>query len=335
MEQINIFDCLYPTYKIDKPIRLIELFAGIGSQAMALRDLGADFEHYRVIEFDRFAVASYNAIHGTDFPTMDITKISGTDLEIVDTEKYCYLMTYSFPCQDLSVAGKQRGMSKGSGTRSGLLWEVERLLNEVENLPQVLLMENVPQVHSQANMPDFQKWIDFLTSKGYSNYWQDLNAKDYGVAQNRNRCFMISVLGKWNYKFPQPIPLTKTMKDYLEDEVDEKYYINSEKAQKLIQQLIDNGTLKGTSGATFSKYGTRIDGVNDVANTLMARDYKGFGNQRTNGVICVDLSVNNPSKREIANCLVSHLSKDGNTISNRRAEGNGVIECQDLKPIVH
>lgn len=136
-------------------------------------------------------------------------------------------------------------MSKGSHTRSGLLWEVERILNEVENLPQVLLMENVPQVHSKKNMPDFQKWIDFLKSKGYSNFWQDLNAKDYGVAQNRNRCFMVSLLGDWNYKFPQPIPLEKTMKDYLEDEVDEKYYIKSEKADKLIRQLIESGKLSG------------------------------------------------------------------------------------------
>ena len=245
-EQLDIFDMTLPKFQIDKPIRLIELFAGIGSQAMALRDLGADFEHYRVVEFDRFAIASYNAIHDTDFEPMDITQISGADLGITETDKYCYIMTYSFPCQDLSVAGKQRGMTKGSGTRSGLLWEVERLLNEVENLPQVLLMENVPQVHSQANMPDFQKWIDFLESKGYSNYWQDLNAKDYGVAQNRDRCFMVSVLGEWNYKFPQPIPLEKTMKDYLEDRVNEKYYINTEKAQKLIQQLIDNGTLENT-----------------------------------------------------------------------------------------
>lgn len=245
-EQLDIFDVTFPKFQIDKPIRLIELFAGIGSQSMALRDLGADFEHYRVVEFDRFAIASYNAIHGTEFEPTDITKISGADLGITDTDKYCYIMTYSFPCQDLSVAGKQKGMTKGSGTRSGLLWEVERLLNEVENLPQALLMENVPQVHSQANMPDFQKWIDFLSSKGYSNYWQDLNAKDYGVAQNRDRCFMVSILGEYNYKFPQPIPLEKTMKDYIEDEVDEKYYINTEKAQKLIQQLIDDGTLENT-----------------------------------------------------------------------------------------
>lgn len=113
----------------------------------------------------------------------------------------------------------------------------------MDNLPQVLLMENVPQVHGQGNMADFQKWIDFLASKGYSNYWQNLNSKNYGVAQNRDRCFMVSILGEWNYRFPNPIPLDKTMKDYLEDEVDEKYYINTEKAQKLIDTLILNGTI--------------------------------------------------------------------------------------------
>lgn len=243
MEQLSMFDILYDEFKITNKIRLIELFAGIGSQAMALRELGADFEHYRVVEFDKYAVASYNAIHGTNFPTMDVTKISGYDLGIVDTEKFTYLLTYSFPCQDLSVAGKQRGMAKGSGTRSGLLWEVERLLNETENLPQVLLMENVPQVHGEANMPHFIDWIDFLKSKGYSSYWQDLNAKNYGVAQNRDRCFMVSILGDWNYKFPQPIPLNKTMKDYLEEDVDERYYINNEKAQKLIGKLIEDGMI--------------------------------------------------------------------------------------------
>ena len=120
-----------------------------------------------------------------------------------------------------------RGMKKGSGTRSGLLWEVERLLNETENLPQILLMENVPQVISADNIDDFHSWCSFLESKGYKCYTQILNAKDYGVAQNRERCFMVSILGDYNYKFPQPVPLDKTMKDYLEDEVDEKYYINS------------------------------------------------------------------------------------------------------------
>lgn len=94
-------------YKITKPIRLIELFGGVGSQAMALRDIGADFEHYRLVEFDRYPVASYNAIHGTNFEPTDITKIDGAYLGITDTDKYEYIMTYSFPCQDLSLAGKR------------------------------------------------------------------------------------------------------------------------------------------------------------------------------------------------------------------------------------
>lgn len=281
-----------PLFKISKHIRLIELFAGIGSQAMALRDLGADFEHYRVVEFDKYAIGSYNAIHGTNFPTMDITKISGKDLGIYDTDKYCYLMTYSFPCQDLSVAGKGAGMTKGSGTRSGLLWEVERLLNEVDNLPQVLLMENVPQVHGKKNIEDFNKWIGFLESKGYSNYWHDLNAKDYGVAQNRNRCFMVSILGNYDYKFPEPIPLAKTMKDYLELEVDEKYYINNEKAQKLIEQLIEKGTLQESE--------------------------KEYPKQQ-----CVDLTINQPRKIETANCIKARYDAG---ISNFKADGSGVIE---------
>lgn len=157
---------------------------------------------------------------------MTLRESGGVDLGIVDVDKYTYIMTYSFPCQDLSICGKQKGMSKGGNTRSGLLWEVKRLLNEVDNLPEVLLMENVPQVHSEKNRADFNKWISFLESKGYSNYYTDLNSKNYGVAQNRNRCFMVSILGDYNYEFPQPEPLDKTMADYLELTVDEKYILS-------------------------------------------------------------------------------------------------------------
>jgi DNA (cytosine-5)-methyltransferase 1 len=245
MMQLNIFDLTMPIFEIDKPIRLTEVFAGVGSQAMALRDLGVDFEHYRVVEFDKFPIASYNAIHGTDFPTMDVTEIKGEDLGIVDTDKYCYILTYSFPCQDLSNAGNRGGMNKGSGTRSGLLWEVERLLNEVKNLPQVLLMENVPAVAQNANIKNFHLWQDFLSSKGYTNHTENLNTRDFGVAQNRERTFMVSLLGDYNYKFPQPVPLTKTIADYLEDDVDEKYYINSDRAKKLIATLNENNFVGG------------------------------------------------------------------------------------------
>ena len=234
-------------YKIRNKIRLIEFFAGVGSQAMALRDIGADFEHWLAVEFDKYPIASYNAIHGTNFPTLDITQIHGADLRITDTDKFTYVLTYSFPCQDLSVAGKGAGMSKGSGTRSGLLWEVERILNECEELPQVLLMENVPQVHGKKNIADFNQWLAFLESKCYHNFWKDLNAKDYGVAQNRNRCFCVSLLSDEGYVFPEPIPLAKCMADYLDDEVDEKYYIKSDKAKELLENLVESGKLDGVS----------------------------------------------------------------------------------------
>lgn len=115
-DQMSIFEHSLPKFRINKPIRLIELFAGIGSQAKALRNLGADFETYKAIEWDKYAMASYNVVHGTSFWTSDICKIHADDLEITDTDKYTYIMTYSFPCQDLSLAGKGRGMSKGEGT---------------------------------------------------------------------------------------------------------------------------------------------------------------------------------------------------------------------------
>ena len=212
--------------QITKPIRLIELFAGIGSQAKALKRLGANFEHYRICEHDKYAIKSYNAIHGTDFETSDITKITANDLGIVDTDKYCYILTYSFPCQDLSLAGKGKGMAKGDNTRSGLLWEVERLLNECEELPQILLMENVTQVHGTKNKEHFEEWIAFLESKGYHNEWKDLNAKNFGIPQNRNRTFMVSVLGDYTYEFPEEFPLALRLKDMLETEVDEKFYLS-------------------------------------------------------------------------------------------------------------
>lgn len=284
--------------QITQPIRLIELFAGVGSQAMALRDIGANFETWVTCEWWVQPNASYKAIHCSDDNTdysrgmsketltdtlfnygisvdgkkpltkeqirkkpekwqrdvynnikatkniVDITKAKGKDLRIEETDKYTYILTYSFPCQDLSVAGKMAGMDRGSGTRSGMLWEVERLLKETENLPQVLLMENVPQVMQNKNIHNFEEWKRFLESKGYKNFAQILNAKDYGVAQNRARAFMISVLGNYTYTFPEPQPLEKCMADYLEDEVPEKYYVETEEAKKLITGLIENGRLE-------------------------------------------------------------------------------------------
>jgi DNA (cytosine-5)-methyltransferase 1 len=113
-------------------------------------------------------------------------------------------------------------------------------------------MENVPQVHADANKADFDNWCNFLKSKGYINHWQDLNAKDYGIPQNRERCFMVSILSKdfIDFEFPEKIKLQKVMRDFLEESVDEKYYIKNEKAQKLIKDLIANGTLRTEQNRT-------------------------------------------------------------------------------------
>ena len=293
MNQTTIFDMLYPKKKITKPIRLIELFSGYGSQALALKYLGIPFEHWKNCEWAIKSIQAYKDIHyskgGWEYACVNydnipdynyaeylfkkgisqnynepmtleqikrlgkekqkeiianiqitnnlvnIQQVKGEDLEIVDTDKYEYIMTYSFPCQDLSLAGKGKGMSDTS-TRSGMLWEVERILtecHELGNMPQILLMENVPQVHSEDNLPDFNKWKDRLEELGYKNYFQDLIATDYGIPQTRNRCFMISLLGEYSYTFPKPIPLKLKLKDMLEDNVDEKYYLSDKQLESL------------------------------------------------------------------------------------------------------
>ena len=304
-----------------KPVRLIELFAGIGSQAKAMRNLGIDFEHWFVCEFDKYAIQAYNAVHNTNFNTSDVTKITAKDLNITDTEHFTYLLTYSFPCQDLSNAGKGRGMEKGSGTRSGLLWEVERLLNECTELPQVLLMENVPQVHSTKNKEHFDQWIAFLESKGYSNHWADLNAKDYGIPQSRNRCYMVSILGDYSFEFPEPIPLELRLGDMLEREVDEKYYLS-------------DAAIEGRSKSSFRQYNLEKSLINgkDVHPTILAR-YEGSPtliDETLKRDVCnraieanlvtpydiIDPSYSNSRLHEIENGEIKTMNSENNQIAN-------------------
>lgn len=177
----------------------------------------------------------YNNIVATN-NLVNIQNVKGEDFEIKDKETFTYLLTYSFPCQDLSLAGLRKGMGDTS-TRSGMLWEVERILKElkeIDQLPDILLMENVPQVHGADNVAYFNKWQLELERLGYKNYFQDLIATDYGIPQTRNRCFMVSILGDYVYNFPPKQKLEIKLKDILENEVDEKYYL-SDKQIKDIQ----------------------------------------------------------------------------------------------------
>lgn len=319
LENMTIFDLMYEKYKITKPVRLIELFSGYGSQALALKYLGVNFEHWKTCEWAIKSIQAYKDIHFTDkyynsnltkeeyvnylykkgissnynepmtyeqikrinekqlktiYDNIQIThnlvniqQVKGKDLDIVDTDKYDYILTYSFPCQDLSLAGKGKGMSDTS-TRSGMLWEVERILTEckeIGNLPQILIMENVIQVHSQDNIKDFNKWQLRLEELGYKNYCQDLIATDYGIPQTRNRCFMVSILGDYNYTFPKPIPLKLKLSDLLEDNVEEKYFLKIGTLKYFMKEL--SGKFPRKKRFLESLYQTN---VNNVAGTLTA-----------------------------------------------------------------
>ena len=179
------------------------------------------------------------------------------------------LWTYSFPCQDLSTAGRQQGIKKG--TRSGLLLEVERLLDtssKDKELPKYLLLENVKNLVGKNFKPDFDKWLYKLETLGYTNYWQILNAKDYGVPQNRERVFVVSILGKHKtYKFPKPKELNFKLKDMLEDKVDEKYYLSN--------SMINCFTDTNKNESNFSRKERFLQNITrkkqDIANTITTR----------------------------------------------------------------
>ncbi len=174
-------------------------------------------------------------------------------------------------------------MKKGTDTESSLLWEVERILRETEELPQVLLMENVIQVHSSTNISEFADWQKFLRSKGYSNFYKDLNAKDYGIPQSRNRCFMISLLGKHNYIFPDAVLLTKTVSDYLEDEVEEKYYIDNAATKKFIKEYKEHLIEENITREPITVLPTGIE-KREIANCIQSKYDNGIGSHwKTNG----------------------------------------------------
>ena len=207
-------------------IKVFEAFAGVGTQAMALKRIGVDYEVVGISEIDKFALKSYEQIHGEVNNYGDISKIDSDNLPDFD------LFTYSFPCQDISMAGKQAGLKEGSGTRSGLLWECEKVI-EVKR-PKYLLMENVKNLVGKKFKADFDKWLERLEELGYTNYWQVLNAKDYGIPQNRERVFCVSILGEHTpYEFPKGFQLDLRLKDILEDEVEEKFYLSKKQVDRI------------------------------------------------------------------------------------------------------
>lgn len=243
-------------YTTENPLRLIELFAGIGSQTQALTNIGIAHKVVAISEIDKYAIQSYEAMHGITNNLGDIRKIE----ELPDAD----LWTYSFPCQDISVAGKGAGIKEG--TRSGLLFEVERLLRvalEKGTLPKYLLLENVKNLVSKKFKADFDKWLDFLAELGYTNYWKVLNAKDYGIPQNRERVFCVSIRGEHKpFVFPKPKELTIRLRDMIDEMVDERFYLKE-------------STIRSILRSTFNSRRDSIRPGDGLANTLLARDWRG------------------------------------------------------------
>ena len=243
-------------YTAENPLRLIELFAGIGSQTQALTNIGIAHKVVAISEIDKYAIQSYEAMHGKANNLGDIRKIE----ELPDAD----LWTYSFPCQDISVAGKGAGIKEG--TRSGLLFEVERLLrvaSEKGTLPKYLLLENVKNLVSKKFKADFDKWLDFLAELGYTNYWKVLNAKDYGIPQNRERVFCVSIRGEHKpFVFPKPKELTIRLRDMIDETVDERFYLKE-------------STIRSILRSTFNSRRDSIRPGDGLANTLLARDWRG------------------------------------------------------------
>lgn len=222
-------------------LKVIELFAGVGAQRQGLKDACIPHEVVAISEIDKYALKVYEKIHGPTLNLGDITQI--------DKLPSADLWTYSFPCTNISLSGRMEGLEKGSNTSSSLLWEVQRLLEkskENNELPKYLLLENVKNLVSKKFKSYFDTWCSYLEGLGYRNFYKVLNAKEHGVPQNRERVFMISILDKdADYIFPETEPLNVKLKDLLEENVDEKYFLSEKLITNLSSMKNRNGMIRG------------------------------------------------------------------------------------------
>ena len=349
VQQLDLFSSTLPKITLEnKTIKLIECFAGIGSQYKALKVLSKysnnsfKVESHKIVEWAFNSYVMYNEMHIKDFTDYSIGKtkeemlerirgtstnynnplndrqlrkktiewikraynsciatnnlinimnVHGSDLEIKKDKDSLYILTYSFPCQDISRAGLSKGLEVSQaqgGTRSGLLWEIERILDELKNskddqMPDVLLMENVPPLLSEVNgnLKQFQKWEQKLGSLGYTNFVKILNGKDFGIPQNRERVFMISILGDYSYNFPAKIPLKYKLKDFLQKNVNEKYYLSDKDIERISnwkahQKPLDNARKNENISPTITARGAGEDHSGMILIPIKNNTEKGY-----------------------------------------------------------
>jgi len=238
-------------------LKVLSLFSGIGAFEKALDKLGVPYELVAYCEIDKYASKSYAAIHGVD-ESMNLGDITKVDEKALP--KDIDLITYGFPCQDISLAGKQKGLfnEDGTQTRSGLFFEALRIIEATK--PKVAIAENVKNLTSKRFTEQFRTVLDSLEDAGYANYYQVLNAKDFGIPQNRERVFIVSIrkdIDTGFFQFPVGFPLKLRLKDMLEDGVDEKYFVS------------DKGKAFITNPMRLAKKYTSVD--SDVALCLTAK----------------------------------------------------------------
>lgn len=235
-------------------LKVLELFGGIGACTKALKRLKMDYEVVDYVEIDKYAVASYNAINGTNFKPQDISKWD-KDIEVD-------LIMHGSPCQDFSKAGKNLGGDKGSGTRSSLMYETIRIVSKLK--PKYVIWENVKNVISKTHIHNFSEYLNVLKELGYTNYYQVLNSNDYGIPQSRKRIFVISILGLHKpFHFPHKQKLNIHLENLLEDHVDKKYYLTTKESNdlKFKEDDIDHLNLKNATkrGYIEGYYGDSVD----------------------------------------------------------------------------
>ena len=248
-------------------MKLLSLFSGIGAFEKALERMNISYELVNFCEFDKYAIKSYCAIHGVDesLNLGDITKVDETKLP-----KDIDMITYGFPCQDISVAGKLKGLfnADGTQTRSGLFFDALRIIEATK--PKIAIAENVKNLTGKRFKEQFDIVLNSLNEVGYNNYWKVLNAKDFGIPQNRERVFIVSIrkdLDDGSFRFPDTFPLTLRLKDMLDDVVDEKYYITQTALEGFIRH-------KERNMANGNGFGFQVKSGEDIAPTIRARYYK-------------------------------------------------------------
>ena len=249
-------------------MKLFSLFSGIGGPEKALKRLGIEYELVGYSEIDKYASKSYSVVH--DEPEIknywDITKINEKELPDFD------LMTWGFPCQDISIAGKQAGIHEG--TRSGLYYDGLRILKEKK--PKYSLIENVKALTSKKFKDTFESILNDLEQAGYNNYWQVLDAKDYGIPQHRERVFIVSIRKDIDqeFKFPEKEELKLKLKDLLEEEVEEKYYLSDRMIKTFSDMTNRNGYIRGKCFKPHSLDDERV--ANTIKTTAGSRPEDNF-----------------------------------------------------------